>query len=1165
MRKKNGVCWDVLLLTFFLFLWSVSLVTNLEGSTNQLETSDIGNTENGNRIAGTPHSPIAIDGDNNFSLTDLAEGWAGDGSKDQPYIIEGLDIDLGGGSGYCIFINNTRAHFIILNCHLFGASAGGAHGIYLNNVTNARIVDNVINNNYFGMWLWSTNSTSIVNNTFTDNIYGLWAYDSNYSSAVENSLTLNFGCGLYFQNSHFLTVIDNQCNSSIYSIEISQGSSIVVSNNTCFGTGNPNFNGIRLSQIEFATVTNNNCSNVNYGIDVSGVTSGNVSNNTCLVFGVGISVHAYESTNITDNTCRGLGPSTGLQLSFLNPTRVVNNTCIDNYYGIQIGGGWNSTIEDNACYNNTFYGIYLQNSYFNMISNNDCSGNDEAGIYLQNSENNTLINNNCSINPLNGILLYMSNSTSLIENTCTGNSHGIHTDESYNCSIINNICTFNTLSGINLDTSIFNLITNNLCNGNDIGIQLGGSPTNTLLENTCNSNQDKGIQISSSDECYLFNNTCSDNLNYGIYLSNSWDITVSNNTCIRSDFGLYLGSIDTTVSNNTFLECGLFLYPMYFLFGSQWITDNTVNYKPLVFLEGQTGGTIASDAGQIILVNCHDMYIEHRNLSSCTAGLILINNGMTYVRDNTFSNSYYGVYALGVQDVFIERNVFSQNSYGFYLTDFDGVPTFGWAEWNLFFDNHIANAEDAYIPSFFDFDYNYWSDYTGPDDNSDGFGDIPYTFTGNSDPHPLMYNPIPPLWQEPLVDQIVEYDFSMMLFQYDLNITSPAPMNWALNTTLFLIDSDGVISLDSYLPIGTYGLEVTVSSPYGHQLVDSFQIFIADITAPSWVSLPTNQSLLYGEQMDIEVSIVDLSGISRWELNDTINFRLRATYFETTSIARITSSTNLDPGMYWLMVTGFDIYNNGISTVFAVTVDLETTAPVWVLAPIDEVVEYGEPYVQRLGAWDASGIDYWWLNDTVRFVIDEYGVIRNNTMLLSGVYTLNVTVYDPSENSLSAIFTVTVSPPEQDTTPPTWVTLRIYQTIDYGEALQVQVEAWDESGIDHWWLNDTIHFTLDELGVIRNATTLDPGTYRLEVRVYDPFDNYCSATLVVTVLEAPTTTITTTTTTSTTTTATTTTTTSTNTSTTTEGVNPVMTLVLGTGIGGAAVIVVVVVFLRKKS
>ena len=166
--------------------------------------------------------------------------------------------------------------------------------------------------------------------------------------------------------------------------------------------------------------------------------------------------------------------------------------------------------------------------------------------------------------------------------------------------------------------------------------------------------------------------------------------------------------------------------------------------------------------------------------------------------------------------------------------------------------------------------------------------------------------------------------------------------------------------------------------------------------------------------------------------------------------------------------------------------------------------------------------------------------ITNNSVLEPATYGLNITVYDSYDNSLSAIFTVTVEPPEQDTTPPTWVTLRIYQTIDYGEALQVQMEVWDESGIDHWWLNDTIHFTSDEFGMIRNASVLDSGIYKLEVRAYDPYENYCAAILVVTVQDVPTTA-------------------------TPEGLDPLVTLAFGAGLGGVAVLVIVVVVLRRKS
>jgi hypothetical protein len=87
---------------------------------------------------GTPHGAITIDGDANFSDTALIEGWPGDGSPENPYIIDGLDIDLGNEDGHCIMINNTRVSFTISNCNLTGAGLesvidiGG--GISLENV-----------------------------------------------------------------------------------------------------------------------------------------------------------------------------------------------------------------------------------------------------------------------------------------------------------------------------------------------------------------------------------------------------------------------------------------------------------------------------------------------------------------------------------------------------------------------------------------------------------------------------------------------------------------------------------------------------------------------------------------------------------------------------------------------------------------------------------------------------------------------------------------------------------------------------------------------------------------------------------------------------------------------------------------------------------------------
>ena len=203
--------------------------------------------------------------------------------------------------------------------------------------------------------------------------------------------------------------------------------------------------------------------------------------------------------------------------------------------------------------------------------------------------------------------------------------------------------------------------------------------------------------------------------------------------------------------------------------------------------------------------------------------------------------------------------------------------------------------------------------------------------------------------------------------------------------------------------------------------------------------------------------------------------------------------------------------------------------------------------------------------------------------LQPGIYSLNVTVYDPFGNGISAIFTVAVSPPEQDTTDPVWIVPPIDESLEYGEPFIQRLGAWDSSGIVDWWLNDTTLFAIDENGIIRNITDLEPGVYSLEVRAYDLYDNYCSAIFVVTVHEAP---ITTTTTTSTvtyistlttiTTTTVTTETTSTmetepTTSTTSpttpvppNGMDPLVALVLGVGLGGGLVVIVVIILLYKR-
>ncbi len=366
-----------------------------------------------------------------------------------------------------------------------------------------------------------------------------------------------------------------------------------------------------------------------------------------------------------------------------------------------------------------------------------------------------------------------------------------------------------------------------------------------------------------------------------------------------------------------------------------------------------------------------------------------------------------------------------------------------------------------------------------------------------------------------------------------------------------------------------------------------------------WIdSLPEDQTVEFGVYYNLQYDLnVIGDGPLVWTVSNT-------TLFSIDNLGVLESLPLVMPlGLHRIRIVVTNIYGLSASTSFILRVGMGVaTPPGWQTIPTDQWLSYDEELDYQIAVLDPSGIDYWELNDTTHFSIEAIyysggstARITNSSVLEAGLYSLNVSVCDLFGNRLTTSFSIIVEPPELDTTPPIWTTLSIDLTIEYGLPVQVQLGAWDTSGIDHFWLNDTGHFTLDEEGVIRNATVLDTGVYRLEVRAYDPYDNYCSATLILTVLEdttitttvtisTTTQTTTTTSTTSTTTTTTTSTPTTLSTSTTTatlttgpttittsptsppvQGADPFVTMVIGMGIGGIVVVVIVIIILKKKT
>ncbi len=349
----------------------------------------------------------------------------------------------------------------------------------------------------------------------------------------------------------------------------------------------------------------------------------------------------------------------------------------------------------------------------------------------------------------------------------------------------------------------------------------------------------------------------------------------------------------------------------------------------------------------------------------------------------------------------------------------------------------------------------------------------------------------PPTWDQTPTNQTLELGDP---FRYDLNASDPSGIDtWWLNDTVhFTMDSNtGIITNATALPMGIYGVQVWVNDSYTNIRTRTFTVTVQDTILPTWDQLPTNQQVMLGAAFTYDVNASDLGGIAYYWVNDTSHFVIDGN-------GVITNATALTVGVYGVEVRAYDPASLFCTATISVTVQ-DITPPAWDETPTDHVVELGASFRYDLNASDASGIDLYWINDTTHFVIDRNGIITNHVALVVGVYRLEVRAYDPTPLYCAATFIVTV----QDTTAPTWDQVPADQVVALGTPFHFDLYASDPAGIDHWWLNDTTHFIIDAAGTITNATTLQVGTYGLEVRAFDPSNHYCSAAFTVTV-EAPT-------------------------------------------------------------
>ncbi len=215
---------------------------------------------------------------------------------------------------------------------------------------------------------------------------------------------------------------------------------------------------------------------------------------------------------------------------------------------------------------------------------------------------------------------------------------------------------------------------------------------------------------------------------------------------------------DSVIRDNRFVDCGLVFYNTSTY--NNIVVNNTVNSKPLVYLEKARNKVVTGDIGQVVAIDCINITIENTVLSNVDYPLILINTSLSYIANNIVAYAYTGVrLELSNNNTFNNNTIvycreeaieLSYSNYNVFLNNSisdNGVgivvkhSSYNRFYLNSFVDNGVqAIVNNKHVNLWDNGSYgNYWSDYSGVDGNNDGIGDQPYVIgINNIDHYPLI-------------------------------------------------------------------------------------------------------------------------------------------------------------------------------------------------------------------------------------------------------------------------------------------------------------------------------------------------------------------------------------------------------------------------------------------
>jgi len=430
--KKSGLCCGIFLI---LVLGLVTSVIEYE-TVYHKDTREIANSSL--TLSYTPSDPIQIQSDVDFET----QGWPGNGTLENPYIIKGLDItsELIG-----ISISDTSACFEVVSCHISSESLTSNPGIKFDNVMLGSVKSCNIDVHDFGVTIFNSTNCTFIKNTFVSNYIGLDLNCSTFCEISENTISYPAGIGIL----------------------VHEVSGCLLSQN--FVRGNQEV-GISLEYLTNSTVSN--CS----------ISCNKLPNQ----MNTGFYGLLLENCILTGNEVEGDDNQYGYDLNRFSNCILINNSVDHCSQGLTLHDFVECAIILNKVFENSngIYAFKLENCTLleNSFENN------QHGVELREARNCSIMRNVLMYDLHDGFTLDDVHNCSIIENQVKNCRGGFYMRGVVNCVVLSNIAAHNERYGFELDSGC----ENNTLYLNRIGLNEMGNSIDDGTSNVWDNSIDTG-------------------------------------------------------------------------------------------------------------------------------------------------------------------------------------------------------------------------------------------------------------------------------------------------------------------------------------------------------------------------------------------------------------------------------------------------------------------------------------------------------------------------------------------------------------------------------------------------------------------------------------------------------------------------------------------------